>query len=249
MEGRALLWFARAVPTLKLRALRTTDVARQAGCSAQLVRNLEHDGVLPAVPRTGSGYRQYTDQHTRLVRAYLALSVGLGPTEAKQLLRAVPTARLEDTLAALDRAHGRLDQERSQLRAARHAAQLIARETVEAAETDAMSISELADALGVRPSTLRHWEAESLVAPDRVTTRRIRRYTPAHVRDARIVSQLRLAGQRIDTLKSLMPALRAGHPQQSLDQGLRARQAAITRRSRALLEAAAHLYPTLFCRQ
>ncbi|WP_234320181.1 MerR family transcriptional regulator [Streptomyces sp. SBT349] len=50
-----------------------------------------------------------------------------------------------------------------------------------------MSISELAAALGVRPSTLRHWHAEALVTPDRDPVRRTRRYTPAQVRDARIV--------------------------------------------------------------
>jgi DNA-binding transcriptional MerR regulator len=108
-----------------------------------------------------------------------------------------------------------------------------------------MSISELAGALGVRPSALRHWEAEGLLEPDRCSPRRIRRYLPSHVRDARIVHQLRTAGQRIDTLKATMPALRAGNHQQSLDQALNTRQAVITRRSQALLEAATHLHPVL----
>ncbi|MFE7711419.1 MerR family transcriptional regulator [Streptomyces sp. NPDC057486] len=60
-----------------------------------------------------------------------------------------------------------------------------------------MSVSELAAALGVRPSTLRHWDAEGLVVPDRVPSRGTRRYSPAQARDARIVHQLRSAGYRM----------------------------------------------------
>jgi hypothetical protein len=68
------------------------------------------------------------------------------------------------------------------------------------------------------------------------------------VRDARIVFQLRTAGHRIDALKTLMPALRAGDHQHSLDEALDARQAAITKRSLALLEAARSLHAVLTVR-
>jgi hypothetical protein len=68
--------------------------------------------------------------------------------------------------------------------------------------------SELADVLGVQPSTLRHWDAEGLVVPDRTASRSERTYSPSDVRDARIVHQLRMAGYRIGPLKDLMPQLR-----------------------------------------
>ena len=48
-----------------------------------------------------------------------------------------------------------------------------------------MSISELAAALGVRPSALRYWDAEGLVVPRRATAGGARQYSPADVRDAR----------------------------------------------------------------
>lgn len=226
--------------------MRTAELARRAGCSAQLVRNLERDGVLPPVPRSRSGYRQYGNRHLHTVLAYRALSRALGPVQGKAFLRALDPVTPEKTLAALDGAHALLHRERSELRAAREAARLIAAEPADAnGAADSMSVSELAEALGVRPSALRHWEAEGLVVPDRWSSRRIRRYAPAHVRDARVVWQLRTAGHRIDALKTLLPALRAGHQQQSLDEALDARQAAITERSLALLEAARSLHVVL----
>lgn len=226
--------------------MQTIDLARHVGCSTQLVRNLERDGVLPPVPRSRSGYRQYGQTHLQTVVAYRALSTALGPIQAKSLLRAVDPGSPEKTVAALDEAHVMLHRERHELKTAREAARLIAAEPTETSgEADSMGVSELAEALGIRPSALRHWEAEDLVIPDRWSSRRIRLYSPDHVRDARVVYQLRRAGHRIDVLKKLMPAFRAGRQQQNVDEALDVRQATITKRSLALLEAAGALHAIL----
>ena len=104
-----------------------------------------------------------------------------------------------------------------------------------------MGISELAGALGVRTSTLRHWDAEGLVVPSRVPGGRARTYSPGDVRDARIVSQLRRAGYRIESLRALLPELRRARRVEEVAAALAARDAGITARSRALLRGAALL--------
>jgi len=68
--------------------LRTVDVARQAGYSVQQVRNLERDGVLPLATRTRTGYRAHTETHVQAALAYRALAAGVGPVEAKRVMRA-----------------------------------------------------------------------------------------------------------------------------------------------------------------
>jgi len=199
----------------------------------QQVRNLERDGVLPPVLRTPSGYRRYSAVHVRAALAYRFLALGAGPVAAKEILRAAFCRSVAEALALLDDAHALLATERNDLRLAQRAAEAISREPIEDVRpSDAMTISELATALGVRPSTLRHWEAESLVTPDRL--RGARRYSPVHVRDARIVHQLRLAGYRIEPLRALMPQLRGA----DLRSALASREARITARSRALLDGA-----------
>lgn len=104
-----------------------------------------------------------------------------------------------------------------------------------------MTISELAGALGVRTSTLRHWESEGLLNPARSSTRLARTYTPVDTRDARIIHQLRLAGHRIPALRELMPALRQAQRRDDITAALHARDLSITARSRARLHAAAPL--------
>ncbi|WP_078624737.1 MerR family transcriptional regulator [Streptomyces monomycini] len=234
------------MPSLKSGEMRTADVARHVGCSVQQVRNLERDGVLPPVTRTATGYRIYTEVHLHSARAYRALAAGVGPVEAKKITRAFHQVPIAQALALLDTAHARLDAERAALRQAEEAAQAISSEPIEDVHaSDSMSVCELAAALGVRPSTLRHWHAEALVIPDRDSVRGTRRYTPAQVRDARIVHQLRKAGYRITPLRALMPQLRRTRRSQDVVAALAARDASITARSRALLDGATALSAVL----
>ncbi|MEU7766751.1 MerR family transcriptional regulator [Nocardia sp. NPDC049190] len=223
-------------------SLRTVDVARGAGYSVQQVRNLERDGVLPPAMRTSAGYRRYGEIHLRSALAYRALAVGVGPLAAKRIVRAAHERPIAQLLALLDAAHAGLDRERRDLALAKQAAEVIATEPIDDVRpSDSMGVSELAAALGVRPSTLRHWNAEGLVVPDRVAAQGTRRYAPAQVRDARIVHQLRSAGYRIDTLRTLMPNLPRGRRSEDIDAALTVRDASITARSHALLDAAAAL--------
>ncbi|MFB4300861.1 MerR family transcriptional regulator [Actinomadura sp. NTSP31] len=223
-------------------ALRTVDVARRAGYSVQQVRNLERDGVLPPATRTASGYRVYAEAHVHSALAYRAFAAGTGPVQAKTIMRAAHAYPDSDLLPLLDAAHARLAAERRDLALARRAAEAIRAEPIEDVRpSDSMGIAELAAALGVRASTLRHWDAEGLVVPGRTTPRGTRAYAPGDVRDARIVHQLRLAGYRIAPLKTLMPDLRSARSHDDLTAALAARDAAIDARSKALLKATAAL--------
>lgn len=217
--------------------MRTVDVARRAGCSVQQVRKLEKAGVLPPAPRNPSGYRNYGDVHIASLLAYRKLSLGVGPVEARLLLCDAhdDPAKL---LARVDAAHARLHQERHELGLARLAVQSIGVEPMaDIQEDDAMSVGELAVALGIRPSTLRHWEAERLLTPAR-TQHRARRYSPTDVRNARLVHQLRAAGYRIAPLRDLLPTLQHSHDWSEL---LAAREHSIHERAKALFQGMAVL--------
>jgi DNA-binding transcriptional MerR regulator len=210
--------------------LRTVEVARRSGYSAQQVRDLERLGVIPAAPRAVNGYRSYTLVHVTALRAYRALAVAAGPVVARGLLRELRTSTVSDAAAAISALHARLDRERGDLLAARTALRAIAAESDGPAPggavepgvdqpsgaarhvpdpADAMTITELAQALGVRASTLRHWEQEGLLHPDRVTSLRVRSYDPQAIRTARIIAALRGAGYGIGAVRDLVAQL--GH--------------------------------------
>lgn len=236
------------MPGLNSSGMRTVDIARRAGYSVQQIRNLERDGVLPSAARTPTGYRVYDEIHLHSALAYRTLAAGTGPVEAKKIIRAFHRSPASEALALLDAAHARLDTERTDLRHAIAAAESITTEPLtDIRASDSMSVSELATALGIRPSTLRHWDSEGLVVPDRTPHRGTRRYTPTQVRDARIVHQLRQAGYRIPSLRALMPEIRHARRLQDVRTALAAREAAITAHSQALLDGSAALSALLAC--
>ncbi len=94
-----------------------------------------------------------------------------------------------------------------------------------------------------RASTLRFWEQQGSVRPDRIVTAAgsARRYHLAAIREARITAALRAAGYRIPDVQQAIAAIRdLDDTSRSLD-ALDARLDAITQRTLALLRAAAPL--------
>ncbi|WP_455605489.1 MerR family transcriptional regulator [Cellulosimicrobium funkei] len=241
--------------------LRTSDVARATGWSVQQVRDLEALGVLPPAGRSPNGYRTFGDEHVLALRAYRGLATAVGPVVARAVLREVRTLPLPDAAARVGALHVTLARERDEALVARRALLAIRAEGGPTGETgpdeggpsanvpagaagdedDVLTITGLAAALGVRASTLRHWEREGLVAPERVATRAgthgARAYPPAAVREARITAALRSAGYPVPAVRETIAALRR------LDDGaptlaaLDARLDASARRTVALLAA------------
>ncbi|MFI2487360.1 MerR family transcriptional regulator [Promicromonospora kroppenstedtii] len=204
------------------RPLRTADVARESGYSVQQVRDLERLGVIPPAARAANGYRTYAPGHVHALRAYRRLASAAGPVDARRLLAAALTGGVADAAAAVGAVHVRLARERDEALRARAALGAIQREAIEdgradaapagspapADPADALTITQLAAALGVRTSTLRFWEQEGLVAPERVTSLRARQYGPAAVDEARIVAALRASGYGVPAVRDVVATLR-----------------------------------------
>lgn len=224
--------------------LRTVDVARQSGYSVQQVRDLERLGVIPAAARSSNGYRSYTPLHVHALRAYRGLAGAMGPVAARQMLARLQTETTAEAASAINAVHVRLAREREEaLRAQRalRAIQAEAEATECEQESDAMTITELAEALRVRPSTLRFWEQEGLVTPERVTSLRARRYGLPAIRAARIVTALRGAGYSIPAVREAMDSLRQLDGRGEAQRILRRRVEQIATRTVALLRAGADL--------
>ena len=219
--------------------LSTGQLADALACSAQHLRNLERDGVIPPSTRTANGYRWFHTGHLHAAKAYQGLSSTLGPVAAKRLMRELH-ADPRAIPARLDEVHAGLHAERIALRRARTAAEEIGAEEIgDPRPSDAMTVGQLAVALDVRTSTLRHWETEGLLTPER--DGRTRCYSPSDVQQARIVDQLRRAGHRIPDLRDLLTEFRQLGMTPDMHQLLQRRGHALDARSRALLTAGAHL--------
>jgi DNA-binding transcriptional MerR regulator len=226
--------------------LTTATVSVASGYSAQQVRDLEAQGVIPPAPRAANGYREFSSEHLRALRAYRNLAEAIGPVQARSALREVRTLPPDQAVALVNSFHITLARERDDALAAQRALQMIRAEALDEAaprSEDAMTITELAGALGVRTSTLRFWEKAGLVIPDRVTSRvgAARRYPLPAIREARITAALRAAGYRIPDVQNAMRSIRQLHDVNEPYKALENRVEAIAQRTLALLRAGADL--------
>ena len=222
----------------------TSRLAGDSGYSVQQIRDLEQCGVIPPAQRRLNGYRQFTSTHLTALRAYRHLAIAVGPVAARATMREIRDLPYDEAVARIVALHVDLANSRGDAIAALHALDSIVDESARdapAAPGDTMSITELSTALGVRSSTLRFWEQEGLIAPEREEPRAVRRYPPDAIRDARIVTALRAGGYQIPAVKAVMTSLRAlGNPSDARN-ALQARLQVIARRSSALLRAGTDL--------
>ncbi|NSC19937.1 MerR family transcriptional regulator [Streptomyces albus subsp. chlorinus] len=224
--------------------LRTVDVAREAGYSVQQVRDLERLGVIPRAARSGNGYRSYTPVHVRALRAYRGLAGAAGPVAARQLMAQLHTKTPAAAASAVNAVHVRLARDREEAVRAQQALRAIQTEAGTGdgeQDGDAMTITELSGALGVRPSALRFWEREGLIASERVTSLRARRYGLPAIRAARIVVALRGAGYGIPAVRDIMHSLHRLGGLEEAEDLLRRRLDQIAMKTVALLRAGSDL--------
>ncbi|WP_435219143.1 MerR family transcriptional regulator [Streptomyces sp. bgisy034] len=232
--------------------LRTVDVARSSGYSVQQVRDLERLGVIPPAARSSNGYRTYASVHVRALGAYRGLASAVGPVTAREVLGRLRTQPLAEAASAISELHVRLARERDEALRAQQALRAIHDEadTPEVEhDGDAMTITQLAGALDVRPSTLRFWEEEGLVVPDRVTSLRARRYGLPAVRAARIVAALRNTGHGIPAVREIVGSLHRLDGREETRRVLSERLDRIAARTVALLRAGTDLAAVITLRE
>jgi DNA-binding transcriptional MerR regulator len=221
---------------------RAIDLPRVAGVSTQQVRNYADAGILPPVPRTASGYRRFDDTHHRAILAYRALAKGCGPRTAQAIMHAVHAGDLPGALALLDASHASLHERRRSLRATGDALESVADRTDGAPARTSMRIGEVAAHLGVRTSALRTWESAGLLTPGRERGTGYRRYGPADVRDAQLVSMLRQGHYPLPRIGPVLDELRRTGSRDALRTAIAEQHAGLTRQAEAMLEAAARLH-------
>lgn len=224
----------------------TAQIGSRVGYSTQQVRDLERLRIIPPADRGSNGYRRYGEQHLIALRAYRALAAAIGPVPARRLMPDLLGGTIESAAERIDDLHAALARERGRVREALRGLAVAVEESADVfGDDDAMTIGELAEALDVRTSALRHWEGEGLIHPLRATASGTRSYGARAVTEARIVAALRAGGYGIPPIARILEQLRGQALTADAQRILADRLAELTRRSVALLAAAGDLHALL----
>ncbi|MFD3518853.1 MerR family transcriptional regulator [Streptomyces sp. NPDC058653] len=230
--------------------MRPVDLARPHGLSGQAIRNYEAAGILPAAERTASGYRRYTSVHVAALRTFVALVPAHGHAAARSIMELVNTGRTEEALIVIDRGHAELLTDRRTLDSIEQALTELTRpqprpeprtRDERPAPRGTTTIGALAHRLGLRPATLRRWERAGLLHPRRDTATGYRTYSPADVRDAHIVHQLRRGGYVLAQIAPLLAELGDVTSPASAASAIAERRHRLHTRALAMLKASAEM--------
>ncbi|NEW46731.1 MerR family transcriptional regulator [Nocardia cyriacigeorgica] len=222
--------------------MRPIDLAREHGLSAQAIRNYDDAGILPPTERSATGYRRYTPLHAQALRAFLALRGGHGHQRALEIMRAVNRGTTDAAYRLIDSAHVALLDERHTRTGVAAALGALSTTTPSGGVSGRpLSVGELARRIGVHPATLRTWESEGILRPERDRSTGYREYGPNSVRDAEITRQLRQGGYQLSQVAQFIDQLREAGGADALSTFLDSWQDRLSRRSRNLLAGAAQL--------
>lgn len=213
--------------------------------SAQAIRNYDDAGILPPTERSETGYRRYTPLHAQALRAFLALRGGHGHQRALEIMRAVNRGDTDSAYRLIDGAHVALLAERDTRTEVATALGELSTTTPIPAASRPLTVGELARRIGVHPATLRTWEAEGILRPERGRATGYREYGPDCVRDAEIARQLRRGGYLLRQVAQFIRSLREAGGAEALSTFLDSWQERLAARSRALLAGAAQLHAYL----
>ncbi|MRH91751.1 MerR family transcriptional regulator [Nocardia sp. SYP-A9097] len=219
--------------------MRPIDLAREHGLSPQAIRNYDDAGILPPTERTESGYRRYTPLHAQALRAFLALRRGHGHQQAMEIMRATNLGEVDSAYRLIDATHIALRTERDTRTQVAAALSTLSTTPPPPIRGRPLTVGELAHRIGVHPATLRTWETEGILHPDRNRATGYREYGPTCVRDAEIARQLRRGGYPLPQVAQFLNALREAGGAEALTDFLNSWQHRLTTRSRDLLTGAA----------
>ena len=220
-------------------ALRTIDLARDAGMSVQQVRNYEALHLLPPVSRSKSGYRLYTQQHLAALKTARSLIAGYGWQKMPKIMQALHRGELADALATIDARHAELARKRQDYEQTLSALHALAEQLPPEQNLhyhQGLRIGEAARQVGVRVSALHFWEQQGLLHPVRDPSSRYRLYDEQQMRRLRVVVLLREAGYDFKVIRSVLDELVAGRPEKAIE-AVEKRREELTRTSWVCIEA------------
>ncbi len=195
--------------------LRTSDIAKAAGCHPNTVRLYETLGFIPPVLRTPGGYRQFTEFHADcMILARLAFR-GAWPGKAirQSVVKLVKQAATGDLGGALEAGYAHLALVQAERAHAESAVRLLERwaQGMAADATRApLRIGETAKLLGVSVDMLRNWERNGLLDVPRDPDNGYRYYGAAEIGRLRVIRMLIRAGYSMMAILRMLLQLDGG---------------------------------------
>lgn len=182
------------------------EIARECNVSTSTLKHYEEWGLIPEVPRSENGYRDYSPVHLAYFQCVIRLNIGYGMAFVKELMPMIQRGKTMNVLWSVNQAQSVLQEERRQ-------AELILK-LLEDEEVDWFdsirrkkrhyTIGEVAEIAGVATSAIRHWEMEKLIDPLRDRDSGYRLFSSEDIRRILIIRTVSKAAWSLDIVREVL---------------------------------------------
>lgn len=188
-----------------MRYYKPIEIARELYISTSALRHYESWGVVPAPERSDKGYRLYTKLHLAYFRCLRAMFSGFGAGLTCEVLRLIQKRDMDGAFWLVNQEQARLHREKT-----------VAEQTLALLQNpelpplpnikmkNRMTIGEAAALADVQPSSIRHWEKEGLIVPERHPENGYRLFTPTHIRQILLIRTLRKTVYVLENMKEIV---------------------------------------------
>lgn len=188
--------------------LKPIDIARKLNISTSTLRHYESWGIIPSVPRSPNGYREYTEEHVAYFECIRAMLPGFGMDLVKEIMLKIQSKDMMSAILLINKAQFSIYNER-----------MITEQTIELLESDELdsikltenkewlNIGEVSSITNVPTTAIRHWERIGLISPDRDSKNGYRRFNSSHLRQILFIRSLKKTIYLLDGIRNLINEL------------------------------------------
>jgi DNA-binding transcriptional MerR regulator len=170
--------------------MRPIDIARKLKVSTTMLRHYEEFGMIPAVLRSPSGYRIFTEEHVAYFICIREMMHGFTMTEIAHMLRPVLEGRIDEALWMANNAQVVLQNDKFVCENIRK--RFLTKKKRVTVERE-FTIDAVSKSTGIIPSTIRYWDNIGLISAYRCTDNNYRTFTQKNIDEILIVQALKLA--------------------------------------------------------
>lgn len=189
--------------------MRGIEIAKRLNISTSALRHYEAWGLVPEVERAKNGYRIYTSEHEAYFQCIRALYSGFGMDLVKRIMPLIINGKTQEALWLINKAQVDLYNEKMTVQ--KTVEILDSKDLMElpnlakqGADKKYFTIGEVAKEANVAASSIRHWELEGLIQPDRNQESGFRIYSQADIRRVFIIRTLQRSVYYLDTVREVL---------------------------------------------
>ncbi|MFD2329065.1 MerR family transcriptional regulator [Cohnella sp. GCM10020058] len=188
--------------------MKGSEIAKKLNISTSTLRHYEAWGIVPPVERAANGYRVYTKEHEVYFQCIRDLYAGFGMNLIREAMPRIVRGEILDALWLINKAQVRLHTEKETVQKTVDMLGLTALSDLPAYRNkSSFTIGEVAEEANVSASSIRHWEKEGLIKPQRRQESRFRMYSPSDIRRVLVIRTVQRAVYSLDTVREVLSKL------------------------------------------